>query len=372
MKSMKIGILTFFNAHNYGAVLQAYALKNYVSSLGHNCIIINYRNKYIEKAYPYRLKPRIRKKDFINPKRFRANKKEIDIWLSSRKSWTVQYRKFEDFINSYLLDGMRGSWKEQINQCDLILFGSDQIWEKNITGPKDKIFIGDFQTKATKVCYAASCYSEQSAIDDNLIQSLRNFKNISVRENKLAEMIKSRLGKNYEVEVVVDPVFLPDRSIYYSFLTEPKCSKQSYILFYLVSESEELSKISEYLRIKCNKNILEIHYYKNKNQNNVWQRADVGPQEFVELIKNAEYIFTNSFHGTAFSMIFHKQFIVVNHNIRIHNLLYTVGLESREILSLEEFINMDDSEIPYEEVQAKINQMLEISKQFLYRALAIE
>ena len=119
---MKVGILTFFNAHNYGAVLQAYALKSYVSSLGHSCIIISYRNKYIDRAYPCRLKPRIRKKDFFNHKRFRDNRKEINIWLSSRKSWTVQYRKFEDFINLYLLDGMHGNWKEQINQCDLILF----------------------------------------------------------------------------------------------------------------------------------------------------------------------------------------------------------------------------------------------------------
>lgn len=366
---MNVGILTFFNAHNYGAVLQAYALKNYISSLGHHCVILNYRNKYIDRTYPQRLKPRIRKKDFLNPKRICENKREIRLWAISRKSWAIQYQKFEDFIVRYLLDGKCENWREQADQCDLILFGSDQIWEKNIIGTRDKIFRGDFQTTASKVSYAASCYSEQSAMDEKLINSLKKFKSISVREEKIAEILKSRLGRNYDVETVYDPVFLPDIDIYQKFFKKPAYIDTPYILFYMVVEDKELSKISEYFRKECGRNILEIHYYKDIDRNEDWQRADVGPQEFIGLIKNAEYIFTNSFHGTAFSLIFHKQFIAVSRNMRILNLLQTLGLDDRAVLNLDGAQKLLDIEIIYDGITEKMDWMLEKSRQFLNAAL---
>lgn len=366
---MKVGILTFFNAHNYGAVLQAYALKNYISNLGYDCTIINYRNKYIDRAYPPRLKPRIRKKNYLNPKFFHSNIKELRIWLYSRKSWKVQYQKFENFINRYLLDGKTENWKEQINECDLLLFGSDQIWEKNITGPNDKVFIGDFETNAKKVSYAASCYSEQSAIDEHLLRSLRKFHYISVRENKLAEILKKGLNNDCEIEVVMDPVFLPDESIYHRLSQITPDTPIPYVLFYMVSENKELSKMSEYLRKECGKRVIEVHYYKSNSLMLDWQRADVGPEEFLSLIRNADYVFTNSFHGTAFSLILHKQFVVVNNNIRILNLLKAVDLEKRAVLNLEALKNTPLQDINYHDEDKKLKELIEKSRIFLKKAL---
>ena len=260
-------------------------------------------------------------------------------------------------------------WKELVEKCNLILFGSDQIWEKNIIGPKDKIYMGAFATNAAKVSYAASCYSEQSDLDDDLISNLQQFKRISVREEKIAEKLRKRLGQNHTVEVVADPVFLPDAEIYQKFSIKSEYGNTPYALFYMVAEDKELSKISEYLRKECGQKVIEIHYYKDRGKMEDWQRADVGPAEFIGLIKGAQYVFTNSFHGTAFSLILHKQFIVTNRNMRILNLLQTVGLEERAVLSLEDYIKLKNRNISYSSVKEKMNCMLENSRQFIDSAL---
>lgn len=366
---MKIGILTFFNAHNYGAVLQAYALKKYISGLGHETIIINYRNKYIEKAYPRKLKPRIRKKDYFNLKHFKKNVKELDIWYSSRRSWKIQYQKFELFINHFLLDNQKESWEQQISECDAIFFGSDQIWERNIIGPSDRIFIGDFNSTAIKISYAASCYSEASAIDTSLIRSLESFKKISVREQALAEKIENKLGTDRKVEVVIDPVFLLNNNSYDLMTTHIHRPQYRYVLFYMVSEDQELSRISKYLKYEYGKNIIEIHYYKNRHLKSDWQRADVGPEEFISLIKNADYVFTNSFHGTAFSLIYKKEFVVANKNMRITNLLHSLGLENRIISTLDEFKKRNLKPIDYTDVGFLMQELIRKSQNFIRHAI---
>lgn len=369
---MKVGILTFFNAHNYGAVWQAFALKKYMQSIGNDCCIINYRNKYIEKAYPKKLRPRIRKKNYVNPKHFKQNLKEIDVWLHSRKVWESQHRKFEQFIDEYLLDGRADNWQKQIEECDILIFGSDQVWERNIIGPCDRVFIGDFETDARKVSYAASCFSEKSSIDSALIKSLQTFYRISVRESKLADILSQKLGDNFPVETVMDPVFLLGARGYDKFFPKVVKCHEPYILFYMVSEDDELSKMSTYLRTILNKKVIEIHYYKSKTICEEWQRADVGPEEFLMLIQGASFIYTNSFHGTAFSIILKKSFVSVNSNMRIRDLLESVCLGNRIILSLDELkLNMP-GKIDYDYVDIKINYMLEKSINFLNEAVGVK
>lgn len=368
---MKLGILTFFNAHNYGAVWQTFALKKYLSGLGHEVEIINYRNQCIEKNYPKQLRPRLGKRDMLFPTRWGASLKELERCYYSRHDWEEQYKKFEYFIQKFLNVQNETQWKIQVQNCDLIFFGSDQIWEKNIVGSGETIYFGDFLTPAKKVSYAASCYSESSSIDGRLIDGLKDFALISVREKHLADLLQSKLGDGIKIYDVVDPVFLLKGQCYREIVEEnlERKTDSDYILFYFVSESEELSKISRYLKQKEHKHIIEIHYYKTSSKFCDWQLADVGPIEFLSLLLYAETIYTNSFHGTAFSLILEKKFWVMNSNMRIANLLNNNGMQDRNVRDFEDWLRKkEDTEYDFS-YKETFKHMISMSKGFIDMAL---
>ena len=240
---MKTGILTFYYAHNYGAVLQAYALKTYLSQLGNEVYMIPYRNKGIQNRYPRKLKPLIAKKDLLYPSRWAKCIEEMRKTYNSRKDWAVQYEKFEDFISEQLLADQIPDWKSLVLDLDVIFFGSDQIWERRIVGESDFIYAGDFLTRAKKIGYAASCFSEETVFSEQMICHLKKFSMISVREHKLAQKLSGIL--NMPVEVVCDPVFLLEASDY-DRLEVAEMTCHGYILFYFVSEDPELQMICEH------------------------------------------------------------------------------------------------------------------------------
>ena len=99
---MKVGIVTFYNAHNYGAVWQAFALKRYLEKTGNQVEIIQYHNPNIAAAYPKHLHLRLGKKDFIIPSRWGRSLEEYKRIKYSKEEWNVQYQKFEEFIKVYL------------------------------------------------------------------------------------------------------------------------------------------------------------------------------------------------------------------------------------------------------------------------------
>ncbi len=366
---MRLGILTFFNAHNYGAVMQAYALKTYLKSLGHEVQIINYRNPCIDKAYPRHLYPRLGKKDILLPSHWMNTYKEIERCFYSNKVWEQQYIKFKNFVEFTLNVREDVDWKSQIDKLDIIFFGSDQIWEKKIVGNKERVLFGNFKTSAKKVSYAASCYSEESAISNELIQSLKKFTFISVREKNLALIIQKKLEMSKKIYTVVDPVFLLDKEDYQCIINRAPCLKENYIVFYFVSENKELSKISQYIREKKDKKVIEIHYYRTKQISNDWQRADIGPDEFLSLLYYADAVYTNSFHGTAFSLIFHKHFWVLNNNMRIVNLLGNCHMEERRIADFNDWIKRKHLLTDFSQCDRDIKSMVSSSKKYIDRVL---
>lgn len=358
---MKIGILTFYYAHNYGAVLQAYALKTYLRELGHDVCMINYKNKYVMKEYPKKLRPRVPKKKYLCPKCWEDILKEVERCRYSKNSWAVQYEKFEKFIKDYLQPETEIDWKTQTNLCDIIIFGSDQIWEKNIVGKNEKVYYGIFETNAKKVSYAASCYNVDEFVNHDMFEQLKSFFLISTREKKLADKISENMPEK-KIYTVVDPVFLITEREYLHLI---KKQSEKSIVFYFVSEDEKLLKISEYLRNVKGESVIEIHYYKTQEICNEWQVADVGPQEFLEYLYNAKMVFTNSFHGTALSIILKKQFWVLNKNIRIVDVLTKFELNDRNVCSLEDWINKKDSIIDFSKTDEKIQELVKLSKEYI-------
>ncbi|WP_026497684.1 polysaccharide pyruvyl transferase family protein [Butyrivibrio sp. WCD2001] len=287
---MKCGILTFHFAHNYGAVLQAYALKNHIKSMGHEAEIIDYVPEHLKRFYS--------NNPFVNGKRLRSVSKQI-IRIHKNK---MQFKRFGAFISDELLD-------ESSFDADLLLCGSDQIWNNQITGNSPEYFagVGNYKRIAS---YAASFGS--SELDeyqkDCIKKYLPGYSGISLREGDLLGKVSELSGK--DVELVMDPVFLMDKQEWHSFSNKAINNYETdYILYYALRNDDELKDKAKKLSEKLSVKVYCIHPTGKDLKTEFTQLYDVGPYEFVNLIENAKYIVTNSFHAMAFSTIFGKKAI---------------------------------------------------------------
>lgn len=371
---MKIGILTYQYAMNYGALLQAYALKTYLESLKYEVEILNYDTSYL-----------------YNQQRSMKSKIISKAWsvvrdiLGGRKK-RIKFEKFR--INYLKLDNpiltSSYSLKEYLKNKDFDAFivGSDQVWNPEING-KDFTYYLDFVTDKIKISYAASF--GVSSLDEKLtaqiIELLNAFNAISIREKTGLNIIK---GLKKRAVVVLDPVFLPEIDTWNALVEGKKAVSEKYLLCYVMPGDKVLEKkiekmAEEYKEMRGNKVIYlgRKEYKRFKNDGKDYVSAD--PIEFINLFKNADYIITNSFHGTAFSIIFNKSFYsFVNTKIsgkrqlssRVIDLLEELQLNSRLIDVLD---TCDFSlGVEYETVNAKLKKMQEFSRIFLIDALKQE
>ncbi len=363
---MKVGILTFHYAHNYGAVLQAYALKTYLRSQGHEVVILNYQNTTIASRYQLKRPYEYHLKDIRHVRRLRTIAKSVLDRRASEEHWKRQFYAFEAFIDKYLLDSKKDILDiralESVN-LDVLIAGSDQIWNHGLTGGIDSVYYLDFKTNAKKMFYAAS--NGKDSIPDKdasyCLGAIQNADYISTREGGLANYLSSALSR--KVYHAVDPSLLLDE-MQYDFLAGRSEAKEPYIFAYFVAENDTMSDIVRYVSRALKLKVIELHYYRTRKISGPDQRADMGPIEFLQSIKNAELIFTNSFHGTVFSIIFQKKFYsVFKKDARIENLLEGLNLGERHINSAKE-IDLN-STIDYKAVNMKLKQIRADSVEFL-------
>ena len=303
---MKINILTFHFVENYGAQLQVYALQTYLQSLGHEVEILDFRPSKLINDYK-----------LIHFNNFRKLVADL-LRLNTRKK---QINEFKDFIEEYLNLSSKQYYDDTLNiknfveQPDVFICGSDQIWNLPLSGYSDQYFLNFIdKNSCKKISYAASFGDSISDKDKELIaHNLKDFHAISVRENSSSNIINNLIHK--EPVCVLDPVFLLNvnqwrKLSYYDTTLTPK----SYILLYdLIGRGDQLLiKKAKIEAKRLNKKIVSIHPLTTKRYGVDYNLYDVGPREFIWLIDNAEMICTNSFHGTSFSLIFQKKFIV-NH-----------------------------------------------------------
>lgn len=361
---MKIGILTFHCAHNYGAVLQCYALQETLKGMGHDVEIIDYRPEYLIKPY-----------DVFNSKRLSSPTilgclkkclQEIIVFPKRLK----RYKAFSHFIGYKLNLSERVVENNIPAKYDVYIMGSDQIWNPKITRGFDAVYLGDFthaESNSRYVAYAASmavteldgpskCY---------LSNALSNFNAISVRERQLAPLLQP-LTKN-KIAVVLDPTLLADPEIWEN-VTEGPHIKGKYVLVYQIRRDVNILRIANEIAAQLDASVVEIA---NPNiHTNNYKFVSASPEEFVELFKNASCVVTTSFHGTAFSVIFHRSFYFVKLggelDIRSENLLTTIGLGDR-------MITKDSSpmfsEIDYSIADMKLLQLKQFSLEYLTRSL---
>lgn len=321
---VKIGILTFQNAYNYGAALQAYALK---SVIGDVCEIINYNNEYFSIKNETSLKRKIIKAFYNKQLKKRVN-------------------RFHEFQHQFLVGNqsiITDSELKSINdKYGLFITGSDQVWNLETSGYNTAYFLDFVDDSKKKNSYAASFGSENLS-DNNLQISkdlLKDFNNISVREKSGQKIIKTLTGR--DVPVVLDPTMLLSASDWNKLINNPIHEKK-YVLLYTVLNGD---KIVEFAKNLANSMGVELYCITTslKPQSGMKCIRDAGPLEWLNLMKNADAIVTNSFHGLAFSLIYNKQFYIEllpppsQTNARIKELLENVQLTDR-------IINMDVNKV---------------------------
>lgn len=317
---MKIGILTFHYAYNYGGILQAYALQEYLKTKGHVVEFVNYKNKSVQDYYRY-----------INLKRIPTNHlssclKYVLTSLSRLPFRVVRYKRMKNFIHKYIVE----SSNECLDKYDLVIVGSDQVWNIDITGGFDAYYWGDVHAKRI-VSYAASFNKEY--IPGSLIldikRRLANFKAISVREDSLKDIFQPLTSK--KINVVLDPTLLAPVSIWKQF-KKKSLSSNKYILVYALRDEDKLMSSLKILQQETHLEYILLRGAETwKYSKHIKQFAD--PGDFVSLFQNAEFVITTSFHGTVFSILFHKSFYTLKcndgNNSRVESLLKSVGLNDR-------------------------------------------
>lgn len=333
-----IGILTFHRAHNYGACLQSFALCKVLNVNKYKAEIIDYYEKNIYNHYKIIKPPR---KNFI--KGFKIFLQDMANYNDNKK----RYINFEEFIKvKYKLSKRYNHNLEAENlQYDILITGSDQVWNKNIVRSLSNIYTLNFSDDKTKrISYAASI-GDVSLIKNNKAEykdKLSKLDFISVRENDAAIELKKLLLK--DIKVNVDPTLLLKKDDWLKEISHLAQPKENYLLAYVVEPDDEYIKIVNYLSEKTGLGV--IHFgLKNPGYKNVIKSAYTeGPLEFINYIKDAKYIVTTSFHATVFSILFNNKFFVIPHKktgSRVTNLLELLNIKGRTFYKLEDFKKID-------------------------------
>ena len=347
---MKIGIITFHRAVNYGAILQAYALSRYINDNYGDASIIDYRPRYMQQRYAvFNLKRNLSKNVF----RMVGNFLDEFVCIAQRRKRNILFQNFLD--EKISLSGMDSRY-------DIVFLGSDQIWNPVLTGKSiDPVDWGQNIT-AKKICtYAPSMDTCNMGFDMQVDKYLKSFAAISVRELSLKNFLKL----NYDVEstVVCDPVFLHDDSFWANECISGHPTGTPYALLYLVrAPNAVIKKVKEFCRIKK----VDLVVISNDSHFNIGNTVIASPAEFLNYIYHAEYVFSTSFHATAFSIIFKKRFntfALNNANSRVADLLNIVGL-SEYLISVEDSINCDKT-ADYDEAGEKLRELITSSKNYI-------
>lgn len=359
---MRIGILTYHRAENYGALLQAYALMTYLQNLGHEVSFVDYWPKYHSdyfKLFPWqqiRYYHHIWKIVFVI---------KLFLWAIPRY---VRKQRLQSFMRNKLGLPKTPVYNEKsyrTGKYDLVIYGSDQIWRKQHLGGVDFdlwYFGSDNIQTDKRIVYAGSMGIIETSVQDDvyLRKMMNNFDSVSVREKDL-KLHLEKLGMHSSL--VIDPVFLLSKEQWRGVCKKNR-NNGRYILFYNLLNTRESMVFAEELSRAEGLPIKEIN--KKMSFHNVGKRYhySASVEEFLGLIDGAEYVVSNSFHGVAMSLIFEKQFYAVGMGKkanRVISLLNNIGVSER--YANKEMASRDM--INYRDINQKLKKIIEESEKYL-------
>lgn len=362
---MKVGIVTFHRSHNYGALLQAYALSRWIRE-NHQAKVefLNYQPAGRKGGY----------RIFVPVRSIRDLKTNLQNLLRYR-TISRRYRGFVGFQTKEFTLTPEYSTSEEISRAkpdhDAWISGSDQVFR--YYGPESDVFYLDFLhgTTAKKIAYAPSfgAGSVDEKYQQRVGELLRGFDYLSCRESEGAELINQISGLN--AKLVLDPVFLLSRDQWRELFVKPTISGKYILVYALVGYQKQL-EIARRVKSLTNLPIHVIYPTRIKDRDVVTTHATASPYQFGGLIDNAEFVVTDSFHGLAFSVLFQKNFfsyIALQHSASRHrSLLGALGLSSRMIVSIDS-ISIKDLMIDYQFVDSNLCPLIEESKAYLTSSL---
>lgn len=290
---MKIGILTYIRSHNYGALLQAVALREVLTHLGNEVTFIDYFPGYHQRMYVI---PGVPKRMlFKHPKNF------IHLLLNNICQ-RIRKRNFCKFQQKYIDSHL--SFIE--NSYDVVIYGSDQIWRKQpFIDSYNPMYFGKNSIKTKKhISYAASADRAPSTSEEKLVfaELLSHLDKISVREQWLAKSVEEM---GYHSDVVLDPTLLLNANDWERIVKIPKYHGKKYVLFYdLLPDSFNRQEVLKFARAQKLELITIVGTAYFTRDSHV--KTTIDPEKFLSLVKNAECVLTSSFHGLVFSLIFHR------------------------------------------------------------------
>lgn len=359
----KVGILTYHAAHNYGSMLQAFALQTYLERKGHVVRVINLRKPIQRKVYAKTL-------DLWHPKSFL-----LRLLLNPKQSIQAQqkWNRFEAFLSQMLHITKECTDHKGVEKiiCEenfqVLIVGSDQIWNTACLD-FDESFLLPFHGKFKKVAYAPSMgpspQFKSNKYKELFALNLPNFNAVSTRESQSSSFLQNEL--NVKVETVVDPVLLLDGSEYSSLYGDKPLIKGEYIFYYSPLDKKEYFEKAQQLSALTGLPIIvtQIHdYYKSGGAKSYYA---CGPKEFLNILKYSKYVIGCSFHLLAFSLLFHKDFYSIEgaNDDRMSNLLDFCQLQNRSILAHEN-IKCLEGKIDYNLVELKLKEMRKKSQSYL-------
>ncbi len=355
----------FHNAINYGAILQTYATYELVKSLGYEVEVIDYHNKAIDASYD---------KFRFHLSRIPRNPVYAMAYLLSTLFFRIKEHRFREFINNYLSlsTNKTGSQFLNLDSYDILLIGSDQLWNKKITKGIDPIYWGNFDSdkKLRKISWSVSMndYDYSPGQLDIIKDYLANFECLSVREEQMKFFLTPYTEK--AIHVTLDPTLLLSAMTWKRFC-RPE-GERKYVLAYAVIDTDETYACAKKIAREKGLRLVVVRAYCGASiSRNVKQTS--GPIEFLSYINSADYVVTSSFHGTVFSILFEKEFTCVipegHSNVRTESLLNSLGLDNRiGNQSTASILRVID----YESVKRKLEQLKEESLLFLSDALKEE
>ncbi len=366
----KIGIVNYhYSNHNYGAVLQAAALHNYVNS------VLGLESEHIDYIPPGAIPKKGTKiKSLIKGYLMELGLKEKKITHSS----FINPEVFEQFRNQWLPRSSNvfhsfDELKEAKLDYSHVVVGSDQVWRPSYTGSSSLVyFLAFLKEDVKKISYAASFGNDtwELPVDktQKIIDEVKTFKAVSVRESSGVEICKNSFG--IEAEHVLDPTLLVGREFFDNIIGEQAASENNGIVYYKLDIDK---KFEDFINDASDEFKLPVTniYYESKGRSHYYREVD----KWLKEIRDSRLVVTDSFHCVCFAILFEKPFVYYpNDNrglARLESLLKSLNLEHHIYRDGDNLIELTNTvlAIDYVSVKAKLLSLRESSAVFLANAL---
>lgn len=379
---MKVGILTILNVNNYGAELQCCALYRKLQQLGYDAEVINYlfgiHPEHVfdgeKRTVPIPLKQLIKVKLLPVVQNM--------FCMFHQKNKRLRNKRFDEFhakynhLTSTVYPSVKSLYEAKFNY-DVLCIGSDQVWNY-MKGYSLEPFFACFDKNNTKkITYASSIGLSSLSVEAEQVfkKELTNFASISVREQQASEILEKLL--NRKIDVVLDPTLILNKQEWIEVAKYDMCPKEKYLLVYIVTikPCDYVLTLARHIAKRRNLKIVRIcrDAYPEHSGSDVEEILTAGPSDFVGLFSKAEFVVTNSFHGTVFSINFSKPFysVIKSHhstNSRLTSILKKLGLEDRIVPVGSQLPVISD--IDFSNPSAKLEAERKLSIEYIKKALS--